>query len=233
MTELIQNQYVGLVLSFGYVFFLMGVASLLLKFKLVSGNIARKVIHISVGHWWLLAMVWFESLGIALIGPIAFILINYAVARFHILPAMEAKQNNWGTVYYPISLLILVIASWGGFIQPWIGGVGILVLAWGDGMASIIGEAYGEKTMIFQIYGNRKSLLGFLSMVGSSFLVILIMLSIYSGLPRTWMLILSSLALALVAGLVELFTPYGLDNITVPLVTSVLVHWMVVQPLWG
>lgn len=227
MGELVQNQFVGLFLSFGYVFALMGIGSLVLKLGWVSGNVARKIIHISVGHWWLLAMVWFQSLWIAIIGPITFIAINYLVAVFHLVPAMEAKQNNWGTVYYPISLLVLVILSWGGIIEPWIGGVGILVLSWGDGMASVIGEAYGTKSWSFQLFGNRKSLIGFFAMVLASFAVVFIMFSRFSGLPVSWIMVLSSLSIALVAGLVELFTPFGLDNISVPLVTSLLVHWMV------
>jgi len=76
------------------------------------------------------------------------------------------------------------------------------------------------------VFGNSKSLVGFLAMVGTSFLVILVMVRVFSFQPFSGLLILTSLSIALVAGLVEFVTPFGLDNITVPLITSFLVHWL-------
>ena len=215
----------GLVLSFGFVFFAMGLASILLWLRVVDTNGARKTIHVLVGHWWFIAMATMPDMSFAIIGPAVFIVLNWLVYHFHMVPAMETKESNLGTVYFPISLLILVLLTWNSPEYRWIGGLGIMVLSWGDAAAAIVGERWGKFGP--SIPWVNKTLLGTGAMAGVSFLVILSMMAIFLG-PLNWQLIGLAGLVALFAAVVEAVTPFGMDNLTVPLLSAGLL-WVFVQ----
>lgn len=216
------NQLLGLVLSFGFVFIVMAISSILLASGRLSPPAARKFIHIAVGHWWFIAMFTMQDPGIAVIGPIFFIVINYVIYRTKLLPAMGEAGSNPGTVYYPLSLLILVVLTWYTPLPKWTGGLAVMILAWGDGLAAVVGERSVKPGRKIPVPGGRKSLAGTMAMFGASLTAALIMQLLFSsaaGLPQIMAI---GLLLAAVATLVELYTPFGLDNLTVPL-SSILV----------
>ncbi|NCN04402.1 MAG: hypothetical protein GW949_02105 [Spirochaetales bacterium] len=207
------NQLLGLGVSFGFVFGLVGFAAFLLMGRVISSSVARKIIHIGVGHWWFLAEYYFVDISYALIGPGVFILLNWAVGAFHLVPAMENKESNWGTVYYPISLLLLVIGVWGLGMPSWIGAMAVMILAWGDGLAAVVGK------LIYPT-STTKTGAGFVSMAAIS-LGFLVVFTVGAGLFDWSLPFLTGLVgLALGAALVEYFTPWGLDNLTIPLFVS-------------
>ncbi|MFW5690071.1 MAG: diacylglycerol/polyprenol kinase family protein, partial [Spirochaetota bacterium] len=220
-------------------FAFIGVAQLLLKAGRLSPSVTRKVIHIGVAHWWLLAMVFFDRWQFAIVGPVAFIFINLASCLFRLFPAMEheKRRKNLGTIYFPIALLVMVLSTWAGPVPIWIGGLGILVLGWGDGLASIVGE--GREQGILTVLGNRKSVAGTLTMFLVSAIVTLVFTLVFAdpaGEPVNAMLALAPrigtvaavaiavVSTAVVATATELVTPYGLDNLTVPIVTMLFFH---------
>jgi len=211
----------GVIVSFGFVFAVLGIAQVLLQTHLVSATVSRKLVHIGVAHWWFIAMYFFDRWQFAVIAPIAFILINLASYLFRLLPAMEheVRTKNLGTVYFPISLLILVLLGWIGPLSPWIAGLGILVLGYGDGLASLIGEHFARRT--FQIFGNTKSYLGTAVMFIASVVVVVAFVLLFGPQPANagW-LIVAALATGAVATAIELLTPFGVDNLTVPVLTA-------------
>ena len=91
-------------------------------------------------------------------------------------------------------------------------------MGYGDGFAAIIGGKYGKNK--FEILGNEKSVEGSLAMFFFSFIVSLVILSIFNPMNA----ILFSLILALVSTILEAFSPYGFDNLTVPLGTSLVYY---------
>lgn len=208
----------GLVVSFLFVGVVLAVASFLrIRFSLPSG-ITRKIIHISVSNWWLILMAFFDSLAFAVIGPICFIAVNSLSVLRRIIPAMELEKTNrnYGTVYFPISLLILVILSFTGIIPIYAGAVGVLIMGYGDGMASLLGEYFGKRT--FSIGTSRKSWIGTAAMAGASFIIsFLIAWLFHEPDLRVFGMAGLSLAVCAAATAVELVTPKGLDNLTVPL----------------
>jgi phytol kinase len=97
----------------------------------------------------------------------------------------------------------------------------VLVLGWGDGLAALVGEGNGGWGI--RIWGGRKSAAGTVVMFGASFAVTLTFTLIFNRrfgalLPAVGV----SAAAAAAASVVELFTPLGIDNITVPLLTAAL-----------
>lgn len=210
----------GLVASYILIFLIIGISTVLQKNQLVGDEGARKFIHIGVSNWWILAMVFFtdeNAVWYAVIAPFTFIVLNYLSYRLNLVKAMErGGKGNLGTVYFPISLLILVIVSFGLLKNPYIGAVGILVMGYGDGFAAVIGTAFGKHKLAF-----GKSIEGSLTMFIVSYLVVLF---ISVMLMPISMALIVALGVAALATVVELVTPKGLDNLSVPLSTSLIFY---------
>jgi phytol kinase len=213
----------GLAASYAFVFGFIGAATLLMRRNILGAASARKVIHIGVAHWWLIAMALMDDPWVASVGPASFIAINALALRLKLLPAMDqgADRRNLGTIYFPISLLVLVNLCWRGVMPVWVGGVAVLVLGWGDGLAALAGEGNGAPG--FRIWGGRKSAAGTLLMFSASFALTLVFTLLFN--TRYGPLVPAigvSTIVAAAATLVELFTPFGIDNITVPLAVAAL-----------
>jgi phytol kinase len=211
----------GLISSYLLIFMILGIATFLQSKNILKEEGARKFIHIGVSNWWILAMIFFEgenAIWFAIIAPATFIVLNYLSYRLNILKAMERNgKGSLGTVYFPISLLILVIVTYGilGREYAYIGGIGILIMGYGDGLAAVIGTKYGKHKL-----KNGKSLEGSLTMFVTSLVVSLILLGI-SSVPNV---IIYSLAVASISTIIEYFTTRGLDNLTVPLGASLFYY---------
>lgn len=214
--------WIGLAAEFAFIFAVIGLAQVLWRAGLVDSTVSRKIIHIGVSHWWLMAMYFHDGVRFAAVGPIVFIALNAYSHRTRLFAAMEdeAARGNWGTVYFPVSLLVLVVASYAGPMALYVGGIGILILGWGDGLASLLGRTL--KSPLIDIYGGRKSLAGTAAMFVAS-AVVAGAFTFYAHPSRAGMLaaaLAPALITAAAATIVELLTPYGLDNLTVPIVTS-------------
>lgn len=216
------RQLFGFVLSYVMIFLVIGIATALNRMGVVKSAIARKLIHIGVSNWWLLAMIFFDDPLLPALGAISFIVINYISYRRHLFRAMESeiRRENLGTVYFPISLLVLSLLCFGRYMPPYVGAIGILVLGYGDGMAAIVGTSIGRHT--YTIMGSTRSIEGSITMAVVSGLVVFCILSIFQPQHAA----VASVLLGLTAATVEALTPYGLDNISVPLLISALYYFI-------
>ncbi|MCF7932439.1 MAG: hypothetical protein K9K93_04645 [Acholeplasmataceae bacterium] len=202
--------WLGFVLSYGFIFLVIGISTLLQNKHVFGDEGARKFIHIGVSNWYIIAMIYFaDNVWAAIIPPVTFIALNYLSYRMNLIKAMERSGNgNLGTVWFPVSLLVLVSLSFGFESIPLYAGlIGILVMGYGDGLAAVIGTKVGKHRLI-----NGKSVEGTATMFLASFVVTAVILLALN--PVGWLLI--ALAVAVVSTVVELVTPKGLDNLTVP-----------------
>ena len=191
---------------------LLILAETLNRFTVHSGEITRKIVHIGSGHvvlfaWWFHIPRWVGMAAAIAAGLIA--LLSYFLP---ILPSLESVgRRSFGTFFYAVSIGVLM----GYFFPqyPEFATFGILTMAWGDGLAALVGKRWGKHP--YQIWGNRKSWEGSSTMLGASFIVgILIFGSVY-GLSLPLLLSLGMVALG--ATLLEVFAWEGIDNLTVPL----------------
>ncbi|QUH20309.1 diacylglycerol/polyprenol kinase family protein [Alkaliphilus sp. B6464] len=215
-----ERNIVGIIISFAFIFILIGIATVLEKRNKLSKEGTRKLVHIGVSNWWIIAMIYFDNIWYAIILPSVFIIINYLSYRFQLINAMERKSgsNDLGTVYFPISLLILVIFTFGIIKIPYIGAVGTLIMGYGDGLAAIIGKKFGKRK--YYVFNNEKSFEGTLTMFIASLLVCFSIFTIYS--PN--IILFKSLVIAVFATILEGFSPWGFDNLTVPIFSSLLYY---------
>ena len=96
-------------------------------------------------------------------------------------------------------------------------------MGYGDGLAAVVGTFKGTKYTL--IGENLKSKEGTFTMLVVTFTVITLVLGICTDIAIV-RVILYSLGLSIVATLLELFTPHGLDNLTVPIGVS-LIYYLV------
>lgn len=130
---------IGIIVSY---IFIIAVIILAKFFKKYGEEASRKFIHIVLSNWWFIAMYFYSNAFWASLVPISFVIINYISYKKNIISVMEREeQEGLGTVYYAISLLIIVILTFGITQKTQIGLCSILIMGYGDGLASIIGKA--------------------------------------------------------------------------------------------
>ena len=196
-----------------WVSFILLIAWVVYRFAKGEPEIVRKIVHIGTGNvimlaWWLDVPA---SLGItASIVASAITLLSY---RFPLLPGINSVgRQSLGTFFYAVSMGILVAWFW-HIEQPQYAAIGIMVMAWGDGLAALIGQRFGKHK--YKVFGAQKSWEGSLTMALVSFIISSgILLSVEGNIWQTWVV---SLAIALAATSLEAISFLGIDNLTVPL----------------
>lgn len=220
------SDLLGLLVSFGFISAVLGLASILLKGGLLSPATARKLVHIGVSHWWLLYLAFIRSPWVGLIGSASFVLINWFSRRRHLFKALEdgSPAKNLGTIWFPVSLFLLILLSSLGPLTRWEAGLGALIMGWGDGMAALVGQRFGRRA--FRIFGQAKSLAGTLALFSFSALVTAILIRVFDPGLGVGDLLLRAVAMGFFSVLVELATPWGLDNLSLPLLTALFYHFL-------
>ena len=211
------NNFIGILVSYVYIALVIIGAKI---FKKKGKEASRKFIHIMLGNWWFIAMYYFTNVWFAAFVPATFVIINYISYKKDLIKVMERDvQDGLGTVYYAISLLILVIVSFGVYKEPSLGLIPNLVMAYGDGLAGLLGRMIKSKR--YKLSDTKKSVAGSITMFVISTLLIGGFLlychkEIFLSTPH-WPLFAVFIGFAITA--IEAISEKGTDNITVPLGT--------------
>ena len=191
-----------------------------------SPEITRKIVHIGAGHvillaWWFSLPAWIGIAASVVFSGVA--LVSY---RWPILPGINSVgRRSWGTFFYAVSIGVLMGWCWPqGY--PYFGVIGILIMCWGDGLAALVGQRWGRHG--YEIWGEKKSLEGSLTMALISALVVVMVLGGVQGVSLS--VIPVALGVAIAATLLEAISKYGIDNLTVPLgaaaMSLALTQWL-------
>jgi phytol kinase len=193
--------------------FVLLTASVVNKFTKSNSELVRKIVHIGSGNvilfaWWLNTPA---ILGImASIIASAVTLLSYI---FPILPGINSVgRKSLGTFFYSVSIGILI--AWFWYIeQPQYAALGILIMSWGDGLAALVGQRFGKHK--YQLLGSKKSWEGSFTMTVVAFLL---SFGILIGFQSNILLVcLVSFVVAVFSTALEAFSPFGIDNLTVPI----------------
>ncbi|WP_255467302.1 DUF92 domain-containing protein [Raoultibacter phocaeensis] len=204
----------GIVVSIVYIGLVLG-ASELLSRRGMSSEGTRKVVHIALGGWWIIAMLFFDSPWWAAALPVAFIFVNgYAYRRAKLTFMAREEDDTPGTVYYAVSLTVLALFSF-GIGAPYAGALGVFAMAFGDGFAAVVGKRFSARKLPFV---QGKSVAGSATMFAVSFAACAAVL-LAAGVPFALPI---ALFLAVTATVIEAFSTEGLDNLWVPLGVSAL-----------
>lgn len=225
-------------IKFLIVFFGLGtfviVAELIRKALRWSPEVTRKLVHIATGVLICFAPRLFQSGIPAILLAIIFIVINFAAIRLGLLKGMHGtNRRSYGTVYYPLSFLILVLLCWDSF--PQIISISILVLALSDAAAAIVGENLSSPH-IYNLTSDRKSIEGSLAMFITTFCVVAVPLFASTtidvhpafNLNRPALIVLIALSSSLFATAWEAISSKGLDNLTIPISVAFVLDYVLV-----
>lgn len=175
-------------------------------------ELVRKVVHIGTGNVLLIAWGLGVSHALCIAAGLLFSAIALASHHVKILPMLnDVGRKTYGVFYYAVSITILVTIFWQQ--APEYAVIGVMVMAWGDGMAALIGKRFGKHT--FMHGNNRRSIEGSLAMFLVSVTVIIGVSALSHSLNLSHTL--SAIPIAAIATLLESYSPGGTDNLTVPL----------------
>ena len=183
-------------------------------------ELSRKIIHIGTGPVILLAWLFDIPKNIAFLSALLITIalgVNY---QFRLLPAIEdIDRKSFGTIAYGISITLLLLLFWPQYASSI--SIGVLSMAFGDGLAGLIGKSI--KSPKWLILGQTKSIAGTLTM-GT---VVAIVILIISSINNLSIQPLEIIVISLIATFLEQISPWGIDNLTVPIGVTCMGIWLV------
>ena len=182
-------------------------------------ELSRKIVHIGTGP--VLPLAWLLQVPASIAVPFAVVvtLIAFINHRWNLLPAVEdVGRNSYGTVAYGIAICLLLILFWAN--NPAAACAGVLVMAFGDGLAGLIGRAVPSPS--WTILDQRKSIIGTTTMALTSAVVLFALVLI----THNQLTPLRLVAVCMLAVGLEQMSKWGIDNLTVPLGVALSWTWM-------
>ena len=214
------NDLIATAISFGYVAIIVGVAETLRRSGRVPFHISRKIIHVGIGSWIVPTVLLYQSAWWAAFPPALFVGLNLLSLRSKWVKAMDEEAgDNLGTVLFPLAFVILISIFWNLEDGKRAIAGGILVLAWGDAAAALVGQRWGSHR--YAVGAGWRSWEGSAAMFAFSAFALAAVGAIVGPALAAGLLFLG----AVVATGLEAGSRWGLDNLLVPLGTAFL--------LWG
>ena len=183
----------------------------------LNNEVGRKFVHITVGSFvafWPFFLSWNQ---IRLIS-VAFLVAVLVSNHFKIFHAIHSVQRpTFGEVFFAITvgLLTFVTHSKGVYAAA------LLQMSAADGFAAIVGTRYGRDNK-YHLLGHTKSIAGTAAFTATA----IIILAGYSMASVVGLSVPIVVFGSVAAALLENISPFGLDNIIVPLFIGILLsHW--------
>ena len=202
-----------------YLFSIFLISIVFKKYNEDSREIVRKIIHIGIGPLIPIAQFLKINQKSALIftGIVSLmVFINYTYKLFPTIEDVERK--SYGTLFYCLSLFILIYLFWDK--DPYALISGFFIMTFGDGLAGLIGKSFNSKSWIF--FKQKKSLYGTITMFSTSLIVVCSI-----GYSQQNSLNLNYFIIAFIATLLEQFSVLGIDNFIVPISSALLFNFLI------
>jgi len=218
-----------MLLCYGYVLLIIIVSSRMPTVFDVSQKTSRKFLHAMIGNLPFLIPFFTSNIYPVLVAA-PFILVTFLASPYSPirnlkklggLSDMTEEGHPLGLIFYATSytLLAFFFAS-----EPYVIAAGIIPMAYGDSVASLVGEKYGKRRYSFIA---NKSLEGSAAMFFGSLLSLTIALVFFSVLYSFSVsaMILRAIPVVFVATIIESISPKGFDNLAVPILGA-LTLWL-------
>ena len=173
----------------------------------------RKIVHIGIGPLIPIAKALNIDQSTALYFTGIVSLLTFLNYKYKLFPTIEdIERKSYGTLFYCLSLFILISLFWNRDPSALI--VGFFIMTFGDGFAGLIGKNFESKSWFF--FKQKKSLYGTMTMFFISLIVIL-SLSYF----QEYTFSINFLTIAFIATVLEQFSIFGIDNFIVPISAAI------------
>jgi phytol kinase len=232
---MLQNDFLALVATFALALSWLRLNDFAAARGWISSTLSRKVIHIGTGPIFVLCWLLFgdnlRSRFLAALIPLAitmqFLLIGLEWLKDPAAVAAmtrhgKAREILRGPLYYGIVFVLLTLLYW--YHSP-IGLTALMLLCGGDGLADVVGRRLKSLSLP---WSPEKTLAGSLAMFVGGWLLTVGVLAVFVTMgklpsPMSQYLVPVSI-ITLLAMLVESLPLRDWDNLTVPLVATLLGH---------
>ena len=234
-------------IAVGYALIILTIADIGRRKMNLNSDFTRKIIHLFAGMavW---TVPYYPNPWVATIVALLFVIMlgvanTERFGRFFAAMARPEDLENCsvrGPFWYAVSITILtaIFTFTGNEALYFIPGAAIQIMMFGDGMSAPIGMKYGANhTRV--IFGSKRSIQGTLALFIFGFLGAMIAFWWFgifsmavpiftSGVGYTNMIILALIG-ALTATIVELVSPKGTDNVSLPMISTIVMFLVAFQ----
>ncbi|MCA9951064.1 MAG: hypothetical protein KDE48_15540 [Anaerolineales bacterium] len=207
------NNWIGFLICIVYIFGIIGAAEGLRRWRGYGSGFTRKVIHIGVGMLsWALPFLFTEPT-LFIVACLGFMVINLLDWRYGLIKSMASSNRaNLGTVYFPLAAAVVVYIFWD---TPPLMVAALMPLTWGDGLAPVVGKLYGRRQ--YRVHNSIRTIEGSIGFFIAGFFFTWLALWVMPGFPIVTPLqaFAPALVIMLVTTLIEAFSIWGLDNLTI------------------
>ena len=222
------SDWTFLFIFFAAIFLLILLAEIIRRIMHWSSEATRKLVHILVGVLVATTPFILHSKWPMVILGVLFALVDLLAVQKNLLKGMHGtKRHTYGTVYYPISFVILVLLLWDHHKLILV--ISMLIMALSDAFAAIVGENV-KRPVILHFGPESKSLQGSITMFVATFSVVFLSLFFLQGMADQTYSSTINVWTAVVVGIIamtsEAVSKGGSDNLSVPLLSAFSLHFM-------
>jgi uncharacterized protein (TIGR00297 family) len=227
--HIFSNEWITFTVFLGLILGFVGFSEVLRKSFTMSGENTRQFVHVGVGLLVMFSPFLLETALPPAILAVLFIVLNAIAIKSGQMKGMHTTERfSLGTVFFPVSFLVLILLYW--VSNPAILIIGMLIMTLADPLASIVGTKV-KNSRTFTFWVDTKTSAGSLTVFLTTFLIILIVLPILLQLGNSVTLapvslLLISFAVAIIAALSESISFAGSDNLTLPLLSALFLDIM-------
>ncbi len=231
--KLFNSEWITFSIFFFTIIAFVGISDLLLKKLKISTNSSRRFVHILVGVLVSISPFLFQSPLPPSVLAITFILLNAIGLKKDMMKGMHSIERiSYGTVFFPITYLVLILLYW--HHDPTILIIGMLIMTFADPLGSVVGELFNTKKFIF--WKDQKSIAGSFTVFLTSFLLssggfYLYRLIDDKPIPGILSLFIIGVVVGIVAVLGEAISNAGTDNLSLPLLSAFMLDLVSELPL--
>ena len=202
-----------------YLFLIFLISIVFNKYNKNSKEIVRKIIHIGIGPLIPIAQFLKIDQNTALIFTGIVSLMVFMNYTYKLFPTIEdVERKSYGTLFYCLSLFILIYLFWDQ--DPYALIAGFFIMTFGDGFAGLIGKSFKSQNWIF--FKQKKSLFGTITMFLTSLIVV------YSiGYTQQNSFNFNYFTIAFFSTLLEQFSILGIDNLIVPIASALFFNFFI------
>lgn len=179
----------------------------------LNGEAARKFAHIIIGSFvaaWPLYIDYQTiqvTLALALVGVLVVRLLNIAPSLF------DVDRSSFGIWLAPLVMLLVALFEPSRTVFSLV----VLHVALADGLAAVVGSRFGRRRSAWQ----KKTVLGSLTFFAVSITIMAVAL-LFQPMVDEALVFNFLVVVPLITTFLEYISPYGLDNLTVPVAVFLL-----------